>query len=53
VENRKMPKYLISYKLSPSKQSDDPKVAYEAMKTAMARADELLTVLVTVSGQGY
>ena len=37
-----MPKYLISYKLSPSKQSDDPKVAYEAMKIAMGRADELM-----------
>ena len=37
-----MPKYLIRYKLSPSKQSDDPKVAYEAMKTAMSRADELM-----------
>ena len=36
-----MPKYLISYKLSPSKQSDDPKVAYEATKIAMGRVDEL------------
>jgi hypothetical protein len=36
-----MPKYIIHYKLSPSKQSDDPKVAYEEMKVAMSRADEL------------
>ncbi len=37
-----MPKYMITYKLNPSKQHDDPKVAYEAMKVAMARADELM-----------
>ncbi len=36
-----MSKFLIRYKLSPSKQSDDPKIAYEAMKIAMGRADEL------------
>ncbi len=37
-----MPKYLIRYKVNPSKQHDDPKVAYEATKTAMAGADELM-----------
>ena len=36
-----MPKYLVQYKLNPSKQLDDPKVSYEAMKTAMVGADAL------------
>jgi urease accessory protein UreE len=42
MENERMPEYLIRYKLNPSKQHDDPKVAYEAMKVAMASADELM-----------
>jgi hypothetical protein len=37
-----MPKYLIRYKLNPSKQPSDPKVAYEETKLAMAGADELM-----------
>ena len=33
---------MIRYKLNPSKQSDDPKVALEETKVAMAGADELM-----------
>jgi hypothetical protein len=37
-----MSRYLISYTLNPSKQPDDPKASYEAMKVAMGAADELM-----------
>jgi hypothetical protein len=33
-----MPKYLIRYKVNPSKQPDDPKALYETTKAAIARA---------------
>ena len=36
-----MPEYLIRYRVTPSKQPDDPKALYEATKVAMAGADEL------------
>lgn len=39
---KRIPEYLISYKLNPSKQPDDPKALYEATKAAMAGADELM-----------
>ncbi len=36
-----MPKYMIRYRVNPSKQPDDPAASYEATKVAMAAADGL------------
>ncbi len=37
-----MPKYMITYRLNPSRQPVDPKAAYEAAKASMAAADGLM-----------
>ncbi len=37
-----MPEYLIRYKVNPSKQPDDPKVAYEGVKATFAGHDALV-----------
>jgi hypothetical protein len=37
-----MPKYLVRFKVNPSKQPDDPKALYEATKAAFAGGDELM-----------
>ncbi len=38
----RMPKYLISYRVNPSRTPVDPVAAYEATKASMAAVDELV-----------
>ena len=37
-----MPEYLCSFKVNASKQIDDPKGSYEAVKATFAAADEMM-----------
>jgi hypothetical protein len=37
-----MPEYLVRFNVNASKQIDDPKVAYEAVKATFAAADEMM-----------
>ncbi len=41
-ENERMTKYLISFKVNPSKQPDDPKILYEMTKAVFAGGDALM-----------